>query len=205
MTIDECVTRLSERYDKDLKTVIVEDFKLWLERQNINSLQLDVLYNTIIENWQYKTFPPHAKIKEWWGAGRVTHATNYLTYPKVLDETKSWSVDKILTKFEEVSNKKNALGWDNLSPWNQCFFYVWDALHTYDWQLREKRWSELEITPYLEGVKASIVKGERIGYGTPLGDRRTPEEQDMAKAKRREQFEKLKTEMGKTFQSTRSA
>lgn len=206
MTIEDVVKRLTERYTKDFNPIVVDDFQLWLERQDINSLQLDVLYNSIIENWNYKTFPPLKKIKEWWGAkGKVNSYTNYPTIQKVLEETRSWSVENILKEYDEIKLKGDAIGRDNLLIRDKHFLYVWDDLIHYDWQLREFRHSELEITNYLEGVKESIIRGEKVGYGSHLDDRRTPEEKDISKAKRAEQFRKLQEQMSKNFPSVREA
>jgi len=195
MIKEEFLNKIALTYPNGGTPIMRENIESWIDRTDLTTFHFDVIFNHLVENRKPErglTYPRLPEIIESYHAivGKST-SHHIITYTKVLEETRSWAVEKILNKYDEVQNKENAIGWDGLSVWNKHFRYIWESLDYFSWQLRKYRWTEPEIEKYLEGVKSTIGRGERAGYGSHLEDRRTPEERDRTKANKAALFEKL--------------
>jgi len=165
MNIDQFIANMCEKYPKNFTPIDADDLRDWCERMEMGDLQLEALYNAIKENHKYKTFPSLPDIKTWWGGTAREERGKLGKSPlaRVIDETKHWSVEKLLRVLNYIWEKDGC----DRSAAERNILHEWGKVLYHYWSYRDLGYREEDILKKCEKTKRAIERGERVSDLVP--------------------------------------
>lgn len=159
MNFEDFIKLLTKRYGAPKNEQVTEDLRKYFFDRRIN---YDTLYDLIVENYEYETFPNLAKIKSISSAvgshkGSKDKVMEFIDYQKqIIDDSKSYSVEKILKTIKAIraQQEKRTLRTVEIS-----FLHYWSSLENFAGILKDKLHLDGEIYRMCLSVKDRICQG----------------------------------------------
>ena len=150
---------------KDGNEVKTEEVMNWVDRCQISPEQLQILYEEIIENYKYKTFPTLAEIKKFWENIYLEKpTTETLDIIRQRNLTKSWDIRKLIRKLSEIRKKLrvNFFSEKILESHEIDFCHQWSCLWSEYQILQDSGITGYRMEGHLEAVKEYIIKNMKF-------------------------------------------
>jgi hypothetical protein len=108
MNRDEFHIKLVERYGQPKNRYMAEDLNRWFDRVNFS--QYDALYNAVVENNAYESYPNVSKVKSIWDEQGFhysqTKNEDVKSYMDLVETSKKWSVPEIVKTYKQIVKRK---------------------------------------------------------------------------------------------------
>ena len=165
MNSDEFSQRLYARYGKPKSQYMMQDIERYFESLDVD---YEKLYNCIVENHEYESFPNLAKVKKIYeevyqfkssstgGGGRDAY------FEKVKEISRGMSIPEIVEYVRKIRDREV-----ERTTIRVAFVVFYEVLSFHYNRLQEAGREQSAAIAYCEKVKESLFNGETVGYGEP--------------------------------------
>lgn len=164
MTDQEFINKLGTKWPKDMNTIDSDDILRMLPKY-IDTSRLEELYDSILENYEYKTFPSWAFIKKQIdsiiGSFGGTNDSVIDCCRHVADQKqqwKKWTAKQLLTVYLKIVKKKA----HDMTILEKEFYHFWGDLYYEYLSIKEQSNESAIIQRHCEYVRECIVFGKPI-------------------------------------------
>jgi hypothetical protein len=108
MNREEFHNKLIDRYGPPKNKYMTLDIDNWFDRVNFS--QYDALYNAVVENNAYESYPNVAKVKSIWDEQGFHYSQvskeDVTSYMDLVEASKKWSVPEIVKTYKQIVKRK---------------------------------------------------------------------------------------------------
>lgn len=153
MDAAEFVIRLKRRYETKNETIL-DDLNAWLDYHTM--IDYKPLYDAIIENRKYDTFPPLSEVK----ARHSEIMANRVVIHDAVKGATQWSAEHILNRARTIRHKQDSQ--ERLSNAEADFIHEWDVLEYVKEHLEKIGWESPRVMAYVDKIKEVISAGAKF-------------------------------------------
>jgi hypothetical protein len=165
--------RLSQRYGVK-NSAITEDLQTWLVMIEMDDYK--PLYDAVVQNRKFETFPPISEIKHHYDVLTLGRAV----IAPIIKLTSDQSTESILNRIHELRERQNK---EPLTNREIDFLHEWDVLDYVREHLEKVcEWGRERYLPYIDKVRDSIARGEKF---SPLSLPNATPEKEISDARSR--------------------